>query len=141
MGKPTTIQYGSKALAAMPVLRSGEGEGLRGAYGFAPGDVVVGLGSSLGAYEAVPELLDALTDLPETVKLFFVGGLPERVAETKAMVTAKDLDGRTHFTGTLPTPEYLRHLAAIDIGCVLRKPLSKNIVEPIPPELFDSLGI
>ncbi len=75
------------------------------------------------------------------MKLYIVGGGEGKVAETKALVEARGMSSRVSFTGRLPTPEYLRQTAAIDVGLALYFPTTKNQTTVVPLKLFDYMGL
>jgi len=140
-GKAVTVIYGAKSLSEMPPISEADRLAIRAAAGFAATDAVVGIAGSLGRDEAVPTVLDALALLPESVKLYIVGGGERKVAETKALVEARGMSSRVSFTGRLPTPEYLRQTAAIDVGLALYFPTTKNQTTVVPLKLFDYMGL
>jgi len=139
--KPVTIQYGSKAIAEMPKLSDESIAARRAERGFAPGDFVVGIAGSLGRDEALPVILEALAALPASTKLYVVGGLPERVASARKTVEGLGLAARVVFTGPLPTPEYLRETALLDVGLAIFYPTSANQRYVVPLKLFDYMGL
>jgi glycosyltransferase involved in cell wall biosynthesis len=140
-GKAVTVIYGAKSLSEMPPISEADRLAIRAAAGFAAADAVVGIAGSLGRDEAVPAVLDALALLPGNVKLYIVGGGEGKVAETKALVEARGMSSRVSFTGRLPTPEYLRQTAAIDLGLALYFPTTENQTTVVPLKLFDYMGL
>lgn len=140
-GKAVTVIYGSKALAEIPIVSEAERAQIRAAAGFGRDDVVLGIAGSLGRDEAVPTVLEAMASLPTDVKLYVVGGGETKVAAAKALVSARDMAARVSFTGRLPTAEYLRQVAAIDLGLVLYFPTTKNQTTVVPLKLFDYMGL
>ncbi len=140
-GKPVTVIYGAKSLSEMPPVSEADRLAIRAAAGYAPTDAVVGIAGSLGRDEAVPAVLDALALLPGNVKLYIIGGGERKVAETKALVEARGISSRVSFTGRLPTPEYLRQTAAIDLGLALYFPTTTNQTTVVPLKLFDYMGL
>jgi len=140
-GRPVTIQYGSKAIAEMPRLTEAERSGIRAASGFGPGDVLVGIAGSLGRDEALPTILDAIAPMDPRVKLFVVGGLPRKVAAARDLAAEKGLGDRAAFTGPLPTAEYLRQAAVLDVGLALFHPTSANQRYVVPLKMFDYMGL
>lgn len=140
-GKPVTVQYGSKAMAEMPRLTPDGRANIRGSFGFRPDDVVVGIAGSLGRDEALPEILDALAPMDAGVKLFVVGGLPKKIAAAKELVAEEGLADRSAFTGPLPTAEYLRCAAVLDIGLALFHLVSANQRYVVPLKMFDYMGL
>lgn len=141
MGCPVTIQYGSKAVADLPSLSPEEKAGIRSAFGLRPDDFVVGIAGSLGGGVAFDPILDALASLPAHVKLFIVGGSPERIEDVRQGCAKRGLGPRTAFTGVLPTPEYLRHVAVLDVGLALFLPTNANVRRVVPLKLFDYMGL
>jgi len=139
-GRPAVVQYGSKALADIPRLTSEEKAALRARWGFAEGDFLVGVAGSLGKGWAIPVIADAVATMPGNVKLFFVGGFPDKIAEAKAVVEQKGAGTKCVFTGPLKTPEYLRNVAILDIGLAVFEPWSANLVYVTPLKLFDYMG-
>jgi len=140
-GRPVTVQYGSKSITEMPRLMDQEKSEIRRDFGFANGDVLVGIAGSLGRDEALPAILEAIAGLPERVKLFVVGGLPGKVEAAKRVVIEGDIADRVAFTGPLPTPMYLRHAAVLDLGLALFEPTSANQLYVVPLKLFDYMGL
>ncbi|TLZ85782.1 MAG: glycosyltransferase family 4 protein [Methanobacteriota archaeon] len=140
-GKAVTVIYGAKSLSEMPPVSDADRLAIRAAAGFAATDAVVGIAGSLGRDEAVPAVLDALALLPGNVKLYIIGGGEGKVAETKALVEARGISSRVSFTGRLPTPEYLRQTAAIDLGLALYFPTTTNQTTVVPLKLFDYMGL
>ncbi len=140
-GKAVTVIYGAKSLSEMPPVSEADRLAIRAAAGYAPTDAVVGIAGSLGRDEAVPAVLDALALLPGNVKLYIIGGGERKVAETKALVEARGISSRVSFTGRLPTPEYLRQTAAIDLGLALYFPTTTNQTTVVPLKLFDYMGL
>jgi len=140
-GKAVTVIYGAKSLSEMPLVSDADRLAIRAAAGFAPTDAVVGIAGSLGRDEAVPAVLDALALLPGNVKLYIIGGGEGKVAETRALVEARGISSRVSFTGRLPTPEYLRQTAAIDLGLALYFPTTTNQTTVVPLKLFDYMGL
>ncbi len=121
-GKPVTVQYGSKALADMPRMTDDSIAARRAERGFAPRDFVVGIAGSLGRDEALPVILEALAALPASIKLYVVGGLPDRIA-------------------SVPTPAYLQETALLDVGLAIFYPTSANQRYVVPLKLFDYMGL
>ena len=140
-GKPVTVIYGAKSLSEMPPVSEADRLAIRAAAGYAPTDAVVGIAGSLGRDEAVPAVLDALALLPGNVKLYIIGGGEGKVVETRALVEARGISSRVSFTGRLPTPEYLRQTAAIDLGLALYFPTTTNQTTVVPLKLFDYMGL
>ena len=140
-GKAVTVQYGSKSLAEMPRLSPAARSEIRAAFGFQGTDFLVGVAGSLGRDEALEAILEAIAPMAPRVKLFVVGGLEAKVAAAKALATSKGLENRVAFTGRLPTPEYLRHTATLDLGLALFHPTSPNLLNVVPLKLFDYMGL
>ena len=140
-GKPVTVQYGSKALAEMPRMTGDSMAARRAERGFAPEDFVVGIAGSLGRDEALPVILEALAALPPATKLHVVGGLPDRIASARTMVSGFGLASRVSFTGPLPTPAYLEETALLDVGLAIFYPTSANQRYVVPLKLFDYMGL
>jgi glycosyltransferase involved in cell wall biosynthesis len=140
-GKPTTVQYGSKALADMPHLTDQEKRAIREEVGWRMEDPIVCIAGSLGRDEALPAILEAIKPLDDRVRLFIVGGLPEKVRAAMALADAKGLNGRVASTGPLPTAGYLRRVAACDIGLALFYETSRNQRFVAPLKLFDYMGV
>jgi len=141
LGRPVTIQYGSKAVADMPSLGPEEKIRIRAAFGLRPADFLVGIVGSLGGGIAFDPILDALASRPAHVKLFVVGGSPERIEDVRARCAKRGLGPRAAFTGPLPTPEYLRHVALLDVGLALFLPTNANVRRVVPLKLFDYMGL
>ena len=140
-GKAVTVIYGAKSLSEMPPVSEADRLAVRAAAGYAPTDAVLGIAGSLGRDEAVPAVLDALALLPGNVKLYIIGGGEGKVVETRALVEARGISSRVSFTGRLPTPEYLRQTAAIDLGLALYFPTTTNQTTVVPLKLFDYMGL
>ncbi len=140
-GKPVTVQYGSKALADMPRMTDDSIAARRAERGFAPRDFVVGIAGSLGRDEALPVILEALAALPASIKLYVVGGLPDRIASARRLVSELGLATRVSFTGPLPTPAYLQETALLDVGLAIFYPTSANQRYVVPLKLFDYMGL
>ncbi len=140
-GKPVTVQYGSKPLADMPLLTEAERTELRGKFGFLPGDVLVGIAGALGKGWALEPIFDAVAPLPASVKVFVVGGYPEKIGAANALVKDRGLENRVAFTGPLPTPDYLRHTSVLDIGLAVFHAMSENLRGVLPLKLFDYMGL
>jgi glycosyltransferase involved in cell wall biosynthesis len=140
-GKPVTVQYGSKALADMARVASETVPRRRAARGFGADDFVVGIAGSLGRDEALPDIFEALTSLPSSVKLHLVGGLPARVEAARAMAKRLGLQGRVSFTGPLREMEYLQETALLDTGLAIFYPTSANQRFVVPLKLFDYMGL
>lgn len=140
-GKPVTVQYGSKALGEMPRLTAGERAAARAELNFAPEDIVVGIAGSLGRDEALPTVLEAMTRLPDGIKLFIVGGVPEKVEGARNLADRAGLASRLTWTGPLPVDAYLRRVALLDIGLALFHPTSANQRFGLPLKLFDYMGM
>ena len=109
--------------------------------GFAPGDFVVGIAGSLGRDEALPVILEALAALPASIKLYVVGGLPDRIASARRLVSELGLATRVSFTGPLATPAYLEETALLDVGLAIFYPTSANQRFVVPLKLFDYMGL
>jgi len=75
------------------------------------------------------------------VKLFVVGGLTKKVAAAAALAAEKGLGERAAFTGPLPTAEYLRRVAVLDIGLALFHLTSANQRYVVPLKMFDYMGV
>ena len=140
-GKPVTVIYGAKSLSEMPPVSDADRLAIRAVAGFTAADAVLGIAGSLGRDEAVPAVLDALALLPGNVKLYIIGGGEGKVVETRALVEARGISSRVSFTGRLPTPEYLRQTAAIDLGLALYFPTTTNQTTVVPLKLFDYMGL
>ena len=141
MGKAVTVIYGAKSLSEIPRITDHDRASIRAAAGFRPEDVVLGIAGSLGRDEAVPAVLEAMASLAPHVKLYVVGGGDAKVADAMALAAARGLSGRVLFTGRLPTPEYLRQTAALDLGLALYFPTTKNQTTVVPLKLFDYMGL
>lgn len=141
LGMSVTVIYGSKSLEQFPKISEEDREAIRGNFGFADGDTVIGIAGSLGRDEALPSVLDALGSLPTDVKLFIVGGGEEKIRGAKALVAHRDMEARVAFTGRLPMDEYLQHTAALDVGLALFFPTTLNQVTAVPLKLFDYMGL
>lgn len=140
-GKPVTTIYGAKTLSEIPAVTEQERMSIRAAAGFGSGDFILGIAGSLGRDESIPTVLEAMAALPPRVRLYVVGGGEAKVAEAKATVRAKGLGSRVAFTGRLPTVEYLRQTAAIDLGLALYYPTTKNQTTVVPLKLFDYMAL
>ena len=140
-GKPVTVQYGSKSLAEMPRMTGASIAARRAQRGFAPEDFVVGIAGSLGRDEAIPVILEALAALPASTKLHVVGGLPERIASARNIVSRLGLPDRVSFTGPLQTSAYLEDTALLDVGLAIFYPTSANQRFVVPLKLFDYMGL
>ena len=140
-GRPVTIQYGSKSVSDIPSLSPVEKAAVRVASGLGPDDFVVGIAGSLGGGVAFDSILDALTTLPDSVKLFVIGGDTERIEDVRARCAKRGLAARASFTGTLPTPEYLRRVAVLDVGLAIFLPTNPNVRQVVPLKLFDYMGL
>jgi len=140
-GKAVTVIYGAKSLAEIPRITDQDRASIRAAAGFRPEDVVLGIAGSLGRDEAVPAVLEAMAGLAPNVKLCVVGGGDAKVAEVRALAAARGLSGRVVFTGRLPTAEYLRQTAILDLGLALYFPTTKNQTTVVPLKLFDYMGL
>jgi glycosyltransferase involved in cell wall biosynthesis len=139
--KPVTVIYGAKALSEIPYLTEQDRAATRTKAGFQSGEIVLGIAGSLGRDEGVPTVLEAMASLPSTVKLYVVGGGESKVAETKALADRRGMSSRVTFTGRLPTREYLRQIAAIDVGLALYFPTTKNQTSVVPLKLFDYMAL
>lgn len=140
-GKRVTVIYGAKPLSELPIIGDAERSAIRAAAGFGPEEFVLGIAGSLGRDEAVPTVLEAIRSLPAHVKLYVVGGGETKIAEAKASVERRSLASRVVFTGRLPTQEYLRQTAAIDLGLALYFPTTRNQTTVVPLKLFDYMGL
>ena len=140
-GRPVTVQYGSKAAAEMPRLPQAQRAEVRAAAGFATSDLLVGIAGSLGRDEALPTIMDAIATMEPHVKLFVVGGLPGKVAAARSLAAEKGLGDRVAFTGPLPTAEYLRRTAVLDVGLALFHLTSANQRYVVPLKMFDYMGL
>jgi glycosyltransferase involved in cell wall biosynthesis len=102
---------------------------------------VVGIAGSLGRDEALPDIFEALRDLPPSVKLHLVGGLPVRVEAARAMAGRLGLQDRVSFTGPLSEGTYLEEAAILDAGLAIFHPTSANQRFVVPLKLFDYMGL
>jgi len=141
LGPPVTIQYGSKAVADLPHLSEAERTRIRDAFGFPSDAFLVGIVGSLGGGIAFDSILEALASLPTHVRLLVVGGSPERIRDLRLLCEQRGLVPRAAFTGPLPTPDYLRHVAVLDVGLALFLPTNANVRRVVPLKLFDYMGL
>ncbi len=141
LGPPVTIQYGSKAVADLPHLSEAERTRIRDAFGFPSDAFLVGIVGSLGGGIAFDSILEALASLPPHVRLLVVGGSPERIRDLRLLCEQRGLAPRAAFTGPLPTPDYLRHVAVLDVGLALFLPTNANVRRVVPLKLFDYMGL
>lgn len=141
LGRPAIVQYGSKSLADIPHLTPDEKSSLRSKWGFGKNDFLVGIAGALGKGWAIPAIAEAVGTMPENVRLFFVGGFPDKIAEAMAVAEEKGVAERCVFTGPLKTPEYLRNVAILDVGLAVFEPWSDNLVYATPLKLFDYMGL
>jgi len=117
-------------------LRPAEGAAeVRAALGVGDDDVMVGIVTTLNAYEGVDVLVDAVARLADggrPVHLAVVGDGPERAA--LAAQAARLLGDRAHVVGRVPHDQVRRWFAAIDVFCVPRLDLPVTArVTPIKP--------
>jgi len=140
-GKPVTVQYGSKSLAEMPRLPPEEREEIRRRFGLRATDIVVGIAGALGTGWALEPMLAAVKPMDPSVRLFVVGGFPDKIEAARELVEREAMGDRVAFTGPLPTPDYLRHTGVLDIGLAVFHAASANLVNVMPQKLFDYMGL
>ena len=109
---------------------------VRAAVGAGPGDVLVGLVSTLNAYEGVDVLVDAvrlLVDRGAPVRLLVVGD-GDALGALRAQVAALGLDDRATFTGRVPFSDVRAYHAALDVFVVPRRDVRvARLVTPLKP--------
>lgn len=111
------------------------GAEVRAGLGVGDDDVVVGIVTTLNAYEGVDVLIDAVARLAADgwpVHLVVVGDGPERA--TLAARAERLLGDRAHVIGRVPYNRVRRWFAAVDLFCVPRLDLPVTArVTPIKP--------
>ncbi|HTU72981.1 MAG TPA: glycosyltransferase family 4 protein [Trebonia sp.] len=111
-----------------------DGAALRAQLGIAPGELAVGLVSSLVAHEGIGTLLEAvrlLRDGGAAVRALIVGDGPERAALQRQ---ASSLGIDAIFTGRVPLARVREYHAALDVFVVPRTPDRVcQLVTPLKP--------
>jgi len=111
-----------------------DGSALRAQLGIAPGELAVGLVSSLVAHEGIGTLLEAvklLRDSGAAVRALIVGDGPERAALQRQ---ASSLGIDAIFTGRVPMAKVRDYHAALDVFVVPRTPDRVcQLVTPLKP--------
>jgi glycosyltransferase involved in cell wall biosynthesis len=111
-----------------------DGTALRGQLGIAPGELAVGLVSSLVAHEGIGTLLEAvklLRDSGAAVRALIVGDGPERASLQRH---ASSLGIDAIFTGRVPMAKVRDYHAALDVFVVPRTPDRVcQLVTPLKP--------
>jgi glycosyltransferase involved in cell wall biosynthesis len=109
---------------------------LRRELGLEPGEYVVGVVSTLTAYEGIGTLLEAtgqLRDRGVPVRALIVGDGPERAA-LQRQATARGLSRAAAFTGRVPAAKVREFHALLDIFVVPRTPDRVcQLVTPLKP--------
>jgi len=140
-GLKVTVQYASKSIDGLPTVTPEKRADLRARYGIKEADLVVGLAGSLGRAEAFDNILAAMKELPESVKLLVVGGLEEKVRSAKQAVASAGLAQRVRFTGFLDPTPYMEHVGVLDVGLALFIGKTLNVIQVAPIKLFDYMAM
>jgi glycosyltransferase involved in cell wall biosynthesis len=112
------------------------GERVRRKLGINPGDLLVGVVTTLNRYEGIDVLIDAVAELRRDrvpTRLLVVGDGPERLALAE-YAARQGLNGSAIFTGQVPFDAVRAYHAAIDVFCVPRRdtPVTR-LVTPLKP--------
>lgn len=112
------------------------GERVRRKLGVDPGDLLVGVVTTLNRYEGIDVLIDAVAELRRDrvpTRLLVVGDGPERLALAEH-ADRQGLNGSAIFTGRVPFDTVRAYHAAIDVFCVPRRdtPVTR-LVTPLKP--------
>lgn len=110
--------------------------GLRHALGIEPGEVVIGVVTTMNSYEGLDVLVESVAEarrLGSPVRLLAVGDGPMRRSLVD-LAKARDLDRIAIFPGQVPFKDVRRYHAAIDVFCVPRLDLPvTRLVTPLKP--------
>lgn len=140
LGLPTTVLYNGHAdsdVVLTPRLPARTG------LGYSPSDFVMGFIGNLHEIttkgDIVLTLFEAMTRLPERVKLLIVGG-PDHISDALAkLATEMGIGNRVHVLHHMPYKNLSPYYAALDLGLVLLRPLP-SYVDALPWKFFDYMA-
>jgi glycogen synthase len=136
MKKPTTVLYNARPSQEVRPADRGPS---RSRFGYGSDDFVVGFAGALGPGRGLELLLEALRDLPESVKALIVGG-PELEARALAERSVSlGIDDRVRLDPYRPFSELAPYYAAMDVGTILLDS-RPNHLRALPNKLFDYLA-
>ena len=135
-GRPTIVLYSARPSSE---VRLADREESRQAFGFAPGDFVIGFAGALGRGRGLEVLLEAARRLSTSTKLLIVGG-PEKEAERLRLRSYQaGISNRVRIDGYRPFSHLATYYAAMDLGVILLEP-RPNHVRAMPNKLFDYMA-
>lgn len=109
----------------------------RSALGYSTDDfVLVAQGRGLNVGRGIEELLDALTRLPDHVKLLIIGS-GNALDQIFNKINVLNLHNRVHYLPPMPYGEMLGHTRIADAGVSLDKTDAPNYLYSLPNKVFD----
>jgi len=108
-----------------------ERRAIRGRHGWADEDLLIGFVGRLSPEKGAQYLLDALTPLPEPIRIVMIGDGPQR-AELEALAAERDIAHRVAFLGNVDRPgDLIACFDVVAVPTVVEEAFGRVVVESL----------
>lgn len=136
MGKPTAVLYSARRAED---IHPADRERSRGAFGYGPGDFVIGFAGALGDGRGLDILLEALAQIRFPAKALIVGGPDDEARKLRDRAASLKISDRVRIDGYTPYDKLSPYYAAMDVGVILLDG-RPNHQRALPNKLFDYMA-